>query len=170
MLPITADRDRAPVARGRDALAARPARDAVRRWRVLVVDRNALVGAIVTRLLKGDEVVTARSEAAALAALALDADVDAILCALAAPEMSGFEFADMLSERHPRVRPRLVFMLGTASTPELLDRLELTGVPRLVKPLRLAPLVTQIDMVSDASRSPSPPARAARASGAGPGR
>jgi len=139
MLPITAPS-------GRDELAERPARYAVRRWRVLVVDRNALVGAVVTRMLKGHEISTARSEEAALAALALDDDVDAILCSLAAPEMSGFEFAEVLSERYPRLRPRLVFMLGAASTPEMLDRLARTDVPRVVKPLRYAPLVTQIAM------------------------
>jgi CheY-like chemotaxis protein len=118
-----------------------------------VVDRNALVGELVSRMLKAHDIATVRSEAAALAALALDPEVDAILCSLTAPEMSGLAFADALSERYPRLRPRLVFMLGAASTPALLARLALTGVPWIVKPLRYAPLVTQIGMVSDANRS-----------------
>jgi len=37
--------------------------------------------------------------------------------------------------------------------PEMLDRLARTDVPRIVKPFQYVALVTQIDRVSDASRS-----------------
>jgi CheY-like chemotaxis protein len=125
-----------------------PAPYQVQRLRILVVDDNAFVGHTVTRLLEAHEVATATSGEAALSALARDSRFDAIRYALMMPGMSGVSFAAAVAERHPALRPRMVFLINGSSTPETFRLLAVSNIPWITKPIRYAQLATCISEVA----------------------
>ena len=98
------------------------------RGRVLVVDDEASIRAVVSRLLRADhEVVTAASGREAQALLSKDGGFDLILCDLMMPELSGMELHAWLATHDPALAKKMVFVSGGAFTPrasEYLARLE----------------------------------------------
>jgi CheY-like chemotaxis protein len=123
--------------------AAPPQRSTVRevpqrvRRRVLVVDDEPVVGKSLRRLLPEHDVTVTSGAAEALAAIALQPDLDVILCDLMMPEVSGIELYRELVSRHPELAPRVVFITGGAFTPEATAFLRQTGNPLLEKPFDL---------------------------------
>jgi CheY-like chemotaxis protein len=125
------------------------------RWRVLVVTPRALMGHQIARMLQGHEVtITTLPEDAVMQA----PENDVILYTLAMPGLSGFAFA----EQHPELRPCLVFMIESTTSPDLRRGLAVSGVPWVAKPPRYAELATAVDL---AARMPREHTRSARASG-----
>jgi CheY-like chemotaxis protein len=114
-------------------------RYALQRLRILVVDDNPLVGSAIARLLDAHKVTTAPSGQAALTALDLDDNFDAILYAATMRGMPGAAFLTALAGRHPDLRARVALLLGSA-TPETLRLLALSEVRWVTKPLRYAQL------------------------------
>jgi signal transduction histidine kinase len=85
------------------------------RARVLVIDDEPALCAVVRRLLRGQhEVVSFLDAREALTLLERDAAFDVIMCDIMMPHMSGIEFHHRLREGHPDLAGRTVFMTGGA--------------------------------------------------------
>jgi signal transduction histidine kinase len=83
--------------------------------RVLVIDDEPSLCAVVRRLLRGEhEVVGLVDARTALEKLATDVEFDAILCDIMMPQMSGISFYEQLRERDAELAARIVFMTGGA--------------------------------------------------------
>ena len=136
-----------PVPVSEPAEAPRPSYVA-QRLRILVVDANPFIGRTVTRLLDGHDVAMATSGEAALSALAIDDDRDAVLCALAMPGMSGQQFAAALAQRHPELRARLVFLVNAGATSETRGLLARSDVRCITKPLGYVQLATCVSEIA----------------------
>ena len=84
--------------------------------RVLVVDDDAEVRAVLARALVGHEVVTATDGSDALGLIARGSAFDLVLCDVAMPTMGGVELWMELSLTHPELVPGFVLMTGGAMT------------------------------------------------------
>ena len=104
---------------------------------VLVIDdERAIRGALERLLGKEYDVRTAAGGQEALAMLA-KTSVDAILCDLSMPEMTGIELYDHLRNKFPAAASRLVFMTGSSHDPRIRDFLDThKDRPLLEKPFR----------------------------------
>ena len=101
----------APVAAGETVRPSLP------RARVLVVDDEPLVGAVLQRLLGSrHEVVVTTRATQALTLLGAGARFDVVLCDLLMPEMTGMELFEKLVAQFPEQAKRTVFMTGGAYT------------------------------------------------------
>ena len=85
--------------------------------RVMVIDDEPALGAVVRRLLRGrHEVVSFADARAALKSLERDTNFDAIVCDLMMPHMSGIDFFEALGKNNAGLQSRVVFMTGGAFT------------------------------------------------------
>jgi CheY-like chemotaxis protein len=105
-----------------------------RRGRVLVIDDEPIIGAIVRRTLAEHDVVALTSARAALALLERGARFDLILCDVTMPRMTGVEFHDALRRDFPGEESKLVFLTGGAFTPDARAFLETSPNVRVEKP------------------------------------
>ena len=115
---------------------------------VLVVDdERAIRGALERLLGKEYDVRTVPGGAEALALLA-ETEVDAILCDLSMPEMTGMELYDRIKTQYPTQASRLVFMTGSSHDPRVRDFLDThRDRPLLEKPFRKKEAVEAIALV-----------------------
>jgi PAS domain S-box-containing protein len=105
------------------------------RARVLVIDDEPMVGAVVRRTLEPDhEVVATTSGTAALERLRRGETFDFVLCDLMMPDMSGMDFYDAVRALSEPVAARIVFMTGGAFTPRSRAFLQRIPNARLEKP------------------------------------
>lgn len=105
--------------------------------RILVVDDEASIRALLTRMLgrEGHVVLAAEDGGQGLAYLeAQDEGFDLILSDLRMPVLSGPEFLAHLRGRGRGEEARLLFMTGDAASPAAARVLEESGIPYLVKP------------------------------------
>jgi len=104
---------------------------------ILVVDdERAIRGALERLLGKEFDVHTAAGGEEALAFLA-KTPVDAILCDLSMPEMSGMELYERLKKRSPAQAQRFLFMTGSSHDPRIREFLDAhKDRPLLEKPFR----------------------------------
>jgi CheY-like chemotaxis protein len=87
------------------------------RARILVVDDEPLVGAVIQRLLSPPHEVIAVTQAReALSLIGAGARFDVILCDLVMPEMTGMDLYGQLLASHPDQAKRTVFMTAGAFT------------------------------------------------------
>ena len=116
------------------------------RARVLVVDDEPLVGAVVQRLLSPPhEVVAVTSAREAVSLLDAGARFDLVLCDLVMPEQSGMELLAQLQRSHPDQARQMVFMTAGAFTPGAQGFVERHRQHRfLAKPIDLAELEAAI--------------------------
>jgi CheY-like chemotaxis protein len=98
-----------------------------RRARVLVVDDNRLVGAVVARLLEGHEVRVETDPTSAVEAILAGARFDLTLCDFFMPQMRGDEVFQLLSMAAPDMVPGFVYM--TAGGHSDAERLALAAAP-----------------------------------------
>ena len=106
--------------------------------RVLVVDDEAPVAAMLSRLLADEfDVRVATSGVEALELLLGDDEFDVILCDLLMPGMNGMDLHRELAARSPGYESRIVFMTGGAFTTRAAEFLESMDQPRLEKPFDL---------------------------------
>lgn len=75
----------------------------------------------------------AASPAQALAALAVDSRVDAVVTDVLMPVMSGVAFYDVLVAQFPALRDRIIFLSGMAGEPLVQFPIEQRGAPILSK-------------------------------------
>jgi PAS domain S-box-containing protein len=121
-----------------------------RRGRVLVIDDDAKVGAVLRRALSREHEVFATTRAAeALDLLARGERFDVILCDLMMPDITGPEFHEALVQRWPELVGRVIFMTGGAFTPRARAFLERVGTLRLEKPFDSARV---LELINDRMR------------------
>jgi two-component system, NtrC family, sensor kinase len=114
------------------------------RLRVLLVDDDELILRAMTRSLSAHFECEGQGGAqAALRTLGDDADFDVVVSDVVMPDMDGVAFYTALSDRHPSLAARTLFISGGAS-PQLRERIAETGRPCLAKPLDVVELVRTI--------------------------
>jgi CheY-like chemotaxis protein len=112
-----------------------------RRSRLLIVDDEPRIGAVLARALGRDHDVTALVSAReALARLQAGDDWDLIVCDMMMPEMSGMELHAELERCRPLLARRMVFLTGGAFTPRAQAFLAHVDNPCLDKPIDMARL------------------------------
>ena len=124
-----------------------PRPDAPQRARVLVVDDEQAIRAVVGRLLeRSHDVELADSGPAALALLEREsAPFDGVLCDLMMPGMNGAELLDTMRRRWPVLAQRVVIMTGGLVPDRAGDLSASSGLPVLAKPFTLAQLLAAVE-------------------------
>lgn len=145
-VPLEAVADPAdPADKGQAAAGAAPASSVCAR--ILLIDDDAEVLAVLTELLRanGHNVVTARDETEALAALSI-ATPDLIIADYRLLDRDGLELVDDLRARLLALHQRRVpaIMLTGDTSADVVARLAERDVQRLAKPVRQADLVSAI--------------------------
>ncbi|ACY18589.1 response regulator [Haliangium ochraceum] len=121
------------------------------RARVLLIDDEPLVRALLKRMLsKRHDTQQADSGAAAIELLKEDAAFDAILCDVMMPEMTGVDVYTWLQEHHPELVPRLAFVTAGAYSKRGRDLLAWTTRPVLAKPFDRQGLERTLQSLLDA--------------------
>jgi signal transduction histidine kinase/CheY-like chemotaxis protein len=116
--------------------------------RVLVIDDDPRVLGVLTRMLEGNHVRAALGARSALEYLnSQSANVDAIVCDVLMPEMSGIELYRELRLRHPALCERVIFMSGGANTAPAREFLRGVANPWLKKPPQRGELLAALDQV-----------------------
>ncbi|MCY1017755.1 ATP-binding protein [Pyxidicoccus sp. MSG2] len=132
------------------------------RKRVLVVDDEPQVAAVLRRVLGGQhEVVLVHSGREALDLLAHDDAFDRIFCDLMMGDVTGMDVYEELARRQPEVLSRLVFMTGGGFTERARTFLQMVPLPRIEKPFEPATLRALVEGAPPHAGARGPPARAA---------
>ena len=119
-----------------EQLATRSSRselDATRR-RVLLVDDDPAVARAISRLLSDMDVSIANGGKEALQQLALGTELDCVLCDVMMPGVSGQDVYEAVAVTWPALLPKLIFLTGGATIPEVAAFLRLPGIRYLSKP------------------------------------
>ncbi len=140
-----------PPQRAQDAGPSAPPHPA----RILVVDDEPLVGAVLRRTLAEHDVTLVESADAALARIDAGDRFDVVLCDLLMPGTSGMDLYRAVAARDPSLARGFVFLTGGAFTPAARAFLESEPVDLLEKPFDVAALRAAI-----ARRLAPPPAPA----------
>jgi CheY-like chemotaxis protein len=113
----------------------------VLRLRILVIDDEPVIGAVLRRIFAGthDVTVTAHGREA-LAILDADAEFDVVLCDVVMPELTGPDVYELVRLRHPRLLDRFVFITGGALQEKSQRFLASVANPVLHKPFDLGTL------------------------------
>jgi signal transduction histidine kinase/CheY-like chemotaxis protein len=122
------------------ATGSAPASEAVpRRARLLVVDDEALVGAVLERTLGHEyDLMTLTSSREALELLQAGERFDLIFSDLLMPGLTGMALHDELERLDPAQAARMIFLSGGACTPAAVEFLARPGMEWLEKPFELA--------------------------------
>jgi CheY-like chemotaxis protein/anti-sigma regulatory factor (Ser/Thr protein kinase) len=104
------------------------------RGRILVIDDEPGVRAVLRRTLSRHELVEADSGKRGQQILAEDQEFDLILCDMMMPRVSGMEVHRWLLDKYPQLARKVVFMTGGAFTPNAGKYLEQAGNLRIQKP------------------------------------
>jgi len=110
--------------------------------RVLVVDDEPEIAALIRAFLESAGYEVASAESGALALELLDAGrFDAIVSDLRMPDMDGAALWRAVGERHPLLARRMLFVTGDTLSPGARGFLSQTGCPALDKPFSKADLL-----------------------------
>jgi len=104
------------------------------RGRILVVDDEPAIRSAIKRMLEGHEVVEAGCGDEGRVVLKKDQSFDLILCDMMMPGVSGMDLHEWLSDTHPQLATRVVFITGGAFTPRAREYLTRVGNLRVEKP------------------------------------
>ena len=108
------------------------------RSRILVIDDDRRVGAVIARMLGAEHDVTAvESAQAAIALIEGGRPFDALVCDLLMPEMTGMDLYNWLRAQRPALARRVLFVSGGAFTPKARAFLRQVTNPRLEKPFEM---------------------------------
>ena len=105
------------------------------RRRILIIDDDMAMVRAYRRLLRRQDATVVSSGAEALAILRDDETFDVILCDLMMPELDGPQVFDVICERAPHLRERVVFCTGGAFSPRTREFVERVDNEVLEKPL-----------------------------------
>jgi len=115
------------------ARGSRPELDATKR-RVLLVDDDPAVARAISRLLFDMEVSIANGGKEALQQLAHATELDVVLCDVMMPGISGQDVYEAVAVTWPALLPKLIFLTGGATIPEVAAFLRRPGIRYLNKP------------------------------------
>ncbi len=122
----------------------------LRRARVMAIDDEPSLCAVLKRLLKRDhEVVSFTDAREALSALERDGDFDVVFCDLMMPSLSGIDFHRALAELDPDLASRVVFVTGGALNGPARRLLETMSNRVVEKPFDGSTLLAAINQVID---------------------
>ncbi len=108
---------------------------AQRRARILVVDDEPMIGAVIRRSLVSEHEVVVTNEASDGLAMVRDGEsFDVILCDLMMPQMTGMEFHGEMRKINAEYANRIIFLTGGAFTPAARAFLDEVGNQRVEKP------------------------------------
>jgi PAS domain S-box-containing protein len=143
-LPV-ADMGPGGAAQPAAGLAAGPDLEAPTLARVLVVDDEAELAGVMRDILEsaGYEVAVAESGAVALELLAA-ARFDVLVSDLRMPDMDGAVLWRRVSEQHPALLGRLLFVSGDTLSPDAARFFQLSGCEGLDKPFAKADLLAKV--------------------------
>ena len=118
---------------------------------VLLVDDDLVLALMYQELLEanGYTVSTAAGGQEALKLLGA-APVDAIICDLSMPELSGDLFFREVATTYPQLRRRFVFLTANADNPLYENFLKTIGAPVVAKPATIDRLLDKLRPVFDA--------------------
>ncbi len=137
------------------APAERPAARPSVRGRILVIDDDEGVRAIMTRILEPQhEVVAEASGEGARARLARDRRFDAVFCDLMMPGTSGMDLHAWLVEADPSIAQRVVFVTGGTFTSGAAAYVARVRNRRIDKPFSASSLRDLADELVVAARAP----------------
>jgi CheY-like chemotaxis protein len=145
--PGTTFRVRLPIVapRPRDEAPRPPVQATPRRARLLVVDDEPMIGAMISRVLGGaHEVESTTSPDAALARVAAGERFDLILCDLMMPGRSGVDVHAAIASVAPEQAKRMVFLTGGALTAGAADFLARHGSRVVSKPFSVDELCHKV--------------------------
>lgn len=112
-----------------------------RRPRVMIVDDEENLRVSLGQILSTEFEVSLFSGAQdALKAIAAGDEVDAVLCDLMMPRMSGVDLYEAVGAVAPALQGRFIFLSGGAFTPRTREFLERIPNARLEKPFSIAEL------------------------------
>lgn len=128
------------------APTSRPAAQASRRGRVLVIDDDVMVGTAVRRTLAAEhDVQTHVNAREALEAIKRGPSFDVILCDLMMPDVTGMDLHAELARVAPEEARKIIFLTGGAFTPRartFLDEVENQRVEKPFDGLHLRALIS----------------------------
>jgi len=114
---------------------ARTVADVQARKRVLVIDDEPAIGAVLRRILgRAHDVVVLHSGREALSLLGRDDGFDLVFCDLMMVDVSGMELHERLASTHADLLSRFVYMTGGSFTDGARDFLKRIPTPRIDKP------------------------------------
>ena len=119
------------------------------RRRLLVIDDNRELSALIVRFLGRWQVVVCASGREARARLDAGGRFDALVCDLDLPDTSGADLFTALIAHQPGLRTRTVFISGGSLDEDLDDFLARAGQPVLRKPFLLPDLERLIDDLAE---------------------
>jgi CheY-like chemotaxis protein len=102
--------------------------------RVLVIDDERYIGAMISRLLEPLPVVFAQSAAGALGRVEAGARFAAIVCDIRMPGIDGMQFYDAVRALAPSLARRIVYITGSEDSPEIREFLARSGCRCIGKP------------------------------------
>ncbi|NNJ08905.1 response regulator [Chloroflexales bacterium ZM16-3] len=121
--------------------------------RILSVDDDPVVRAVIKRTLDGTNSLTMTCGGAEALRLIGSQPFDLVLCDLKMPEMSGDDLYRRVAEAHPEVAARFLFISGDTSNAATQAFLADAGRPLLAKPFTAAELFEAIMGAVDAAGS-----------------
>ncbi len=140
-LVLRPDRSAAAVVEGPTRIDA----ETVRPVRLLVVDDEKTIGALICRLLAPPhDVVSVTRAKEALERVTSGERFDVIISDLMMPEMTGMDLHEALLRTAPEQAQRMVFFTGGAFTPRAQAFLDTISNPRIEKPFDIASLQAAI--------------------------
>jgi CheY-like chemotaxis protein len=108
--------------------------------RVLVIDDDALMGAMIADALSDYRITFCQSATGALGRVQGGGSFSAIICDLFLPGMSGFQFHTELVKIAPDQAKRVVFLTGSVDAPEVKALTQAEGIQCVAKPFGLGAL------------------------------
>jgi two-component system NtrC family sensor kinase len=131
-----------------EAGSAPPQAEQLPSYRVLVVDDEEPVGALLARLLRElghrPEVVTSGEDALKILA---GEPIDLILTDVKMPGMSGFDLHRAVQQRDPELAQRVVFVTGDILSPATQARIAHIGNPYMAKPFAIERLQSLVRLL-----------------------
>ena len=115
------------------------------RRRVLVVDDEDFITAMIQEVLRGDLNCNVERVTSGLKAVARleQTDFDFVISDVRMPELDGFGLFEWIKQNQPRLTERFLFITGDAGSQDLNQKLESLGAPVLRKPFNMDTLLRE---------------------------
>ena len=112
--------------------------------RVLVIDDDDLVLAILRKMLEGEMSVDVSLSAREALGLLPENRYDAILCDMWMPGMTGKDFYNQVKKKFPEYQSRIIFLTGDIASEATWDFIEQGHLPYVLKPIHAPELRSKL--------------------------